>query len=99
MQSVAAPRGWEHHDHAALFRVIRELTDETGDAALRRLFAVAISLEANYYEHSGFLTVIPAPAGIPIPYIRYIPAIAESAIRRCAPRLPTLRLYPTIPCA
>ena len=99
VQSVAAQRGWEHHDHAALYRVIRDLTYETGNAALRRLFAVAVSLEANYYEHSGFLTVIPAQAGIPIPSIRYIPPIAESAIRRCAPRLPTLRLYHTIPCA
>ena len=51
VQSVAAARGWEHHDHAALFRVIRDLTAETGDADLRRLFAVAVSLEANYYEN------------------------------------------------
>lgn len=51
VQSVAEQRGWEHHDHAALYRVIRDLTDETGNAALRRLFAVAASLEANYYEN------------------------------------------------
>ena len=51
VQAVAEQRGWEHHDHAALYCVIRDLTAETGDADIRRLFAVAVSLEANYYEN------------------------------------------------
>ena len=51
VQAVAEQRGWEHHDHAALYCVIRDLTAETGDADLRRLFEVAVSLEVNYYEN------------------------------------------------
>lgn len=51
VQSVAEQRGWEHQDHAALYCVIRDLTAETGDADVRRLFAVAVSLETNCYEN------------------------------------------------
>ena len=51
VQSVAEQRGWEHHDHAVLYCVIRDLTAETGDADVRRLFAVAVSLEVNCYEN------------------------------------------------
>ena len=51
VKSVAQPRGWAHHDHAALFNVISRLVAETGDDDIRDLFYVAISLEANFYEN------------------------------------------------
>ena len=51
VKSVAETRGWAHHDHAALFIVISRLVAETGDDDIRRLFNVAISLEANFYEN------------------------------------------------
>lgn len=51
VQAVAEQRGWEHQDHAALYCAIRELVDETGDADVRRLFEVAVSLEVNCYEN------------------------------------------------
>ena len=51
VKSVAEPRGWAHHDHAALFNVISRLVAETGDDDIRDLFYVAVSLEANFYEN------------------------------------------------
>ena len=51
VKSVAARRGWEHRNHAALFDAISRLVAETGDDDIRVLFQVAISLEANFYEN------------------------------------------------
>ena len=51
VKSVAARRGWEHGSHAALYRVIRRLADETGDEDIRRLFDVAGNLQVNFYEN------------------------------------------------
>ena len=51
VKSVAETRGWAHHDHAALYRVIRRLADETGDEDIRRLFDVAGNLQVNFYEN------------------------------------------------
>ena len=50
VKSVAQPRGWAHHDHAALYNAISRLASETDDD-IRVLFQVAISLEANFYEN------------------------------------------------
>ena len=51
VKSVAEPRGWAHHDHAALYNVISRLASETGDDDIRVLFHIAVSLEANFYEN------------------------------------------------
>ena len=51
VKSVAEPRGWAHHDHAALYRVIRRLADETGDEDIRSLFNTAGNLHVNFYEN------------------------------------------------
>ena len=51
VKSVAARRGWEHRNHAALFDAISRLVAETGDDDIRDLFHVAVSLEANFYEN------------------------------------------------
>ena len=51
VKSVAALRGWAHGSHAALFNVITQLVDETGDGEIRRLFQVASSLHVNFYEN------------------------------------------------
>ena len=51
VKSVAAQRGWEHGSHAALYRVVRRLTNETGDREIRRLFDVAGNLHVNFYEN------------------------------------------------
>ena len=51
VKSVAAQRGWEHRNHAALFDAISRLVAETGDDDIRDLFYVAVSLEANFYEN------------------------------------------------
>lgn len=62
VKAVAERRGWDHHDHRALFRVARLLADETGDPELRRLFQVADSLHANFYEHWQELEFVAAAA-------------------------------------
>ena len=51
VKSVAARRGWEHHSHAALYRVVRRLADETGDEDIRSLFNTAGNLHVNFYEN------------------------------------------------
>ena len=50
LKAVAQARGWEHQGHATLRRVVGRLADETGDAEVRRLFRVAISMHTNFYE-------------------------------------------------
>ena len=51
VKSVAERRGWEHRNHAALYRVIARLAAETGDVDIRRLFDVAGNLHVNFYEN------------------------------------------------
>ena len=51
VKSVAARRGWSHQSHAALYFVVRQLTNETGDREIRRLFDVAGNLHVNFYEN------------------------------------------------
>ena len=51
VKSVAARRGWAHQSHAALYFVVRRLTNETGDREIRRLFDVAGNLHVNFYEN------------------------------------------------
>ena len=51
VKSVAELRGWEHRNHAALYRVVRRLADETGDEDIRRLFNTAGNLHVNFYEN------------------------------------------------
>ncbi len=51
VKAVAQQRGWPHQRHAALFRVIASLAEETGDDQLRNLFQVANSLHTNFYEN------------------------------------------------
>ena len=51
VKHLAEQRGWEHQDHAALYKVISRLVAETGDDDIRRLFHVAVSLETNFYEN------------------------------------------------
>ena len=51
VKAAAAQRGWEHRTHAALFRVVSDLAEETADDEIRDLFAVANSLHINFYEN------------------------------------------------
>ena len=51
VKAVAERRGWEHRTHAALFRVVSDLAEETADDEIRDLFAVANSLHINFYEN------------------------------------------------
>ncbi len=50
VKAVAQRRGWDHDGHGLLFRAARRLRNETGDWEIPRLFAVAGSLHANFYE-------------------------------------------------
>ena len=49
-KSIAESRGWEHHGHRQIRRVASRLSDETGDAEIRRLYRVASDLHTNFYE-------------------------------------------------
>ena len=50
VKAAAEVRGWEHHRHTLLFRVVRELVDESGDSEIINLFAVAGELHGNFYD-------------------------------------------------
>ena len=51
VKAIAEHRGWEHKRHAALWRIARGLTVETGDPDIRRLFQVASDLHTNFHEN------------------------------------------------
>ena len=50
VKAAAEVRGWEHHRHSSLFRVIDGLVEESGDGELRLLFGVAGELHSNFYD-------------------------------------------------
>ena len=50
VKAAAEVRGWEHHRHTLLFRVVRGLVDESGDPEIMNLFAVAGELHGNFYD-------------------------------------------------
>ena len=50
LKAVAESRELDHHRHRHLWRVVRLLVRETGDADIRGAFARAESLHANFYE-------------------------------------------------
>ena len=49
--AVAKQHGWEHQGYRPIRRVASQLSDETGDAEIRRLYRVAHSLHTNFYEN------------------------------------------------
>ena len=51
VKAVAEERGWPHDSHRLLFRVVRDLTNETGHDQLPRMFALAYNLHINHYEN------------------------------------------------
>ena len=51
VKAVAERRGWAHQSHAALYRVVRRLVNETGDEDIRRWFQIANALHTNFYEN------------------------------------------------
>ena len=53
IKAIAAGRGWEHDDTAALYRVIDRLVKETGDDGIRRRFAMSNALHLNFHEDWG----------------------------------------------
>ena len=53
IKAVASSRGWKHHNHAALYRVIDRLVKETRDDDIRSRFSTANALHQNFYENWG----------------------------------------------
>ena len=50
IKAVASERRWDHNGHWQLHRAVDSLVDETGEAEIRTLFAVANQLHINFYE-------------------------------------------------
>lgn len=53
-KAIAERRGWDHRGHRVhrqIRRVASRLSDETGDADIRRLYRVASDLHTNFYEN------------------------------------------------
>jgi len=50
VKAVATAKGLLLRSHGDLFKFVKSLGDETADAELRRLFAVASVLHQNFYE-------------------------------------------------
>jgi hypothetical protein len=51
VKAVAAARGLLLRSHGELFKFVRDLSCETGDPELRRLFSAAGVLHQNFYEN------------------------------------------------
>lgn len=51
IKAIASDRGWNHGNHAALYRVIAGLVRETGDDSIRKRFTTANALHQNFYEN------------------------------------------------
>ena len=51
VKTVAAAWRWQHFSHRELRNAVQQLANETTDADLRRLFAAAEALHANFYEN------------------------------------------------
>ena len=50
VKAVAESRGWPHDSHRELYRIVRQLAQETDDERLRNLFRSANDLHQNFYE-------------------------------------------------
>ena len=53
IKAIASNRGWNHNTHAALYRVIDRLVNETGDKGIHLRFATANALHQNFCENWG----------------------------------------------
>ncbi len=51
VKAVAEERGWPHDSHRLLYRIVRNLVNETGDSQLSNLFRTASDLHINFYEN------------------------------------------------
>ena len=51
VKAVADVRGWQHRNHAALFRAAGQLAAESEDDDIHRWFLTASSLHINFYEN------------------------------------------------
>ncbi len=50
VKAVCEQRDWPHRTHAALYRAVTRLVDETSDDEIRLLFRSANLLHVNFYE-------------------------------------------------
>ena len=50
VKAVADARGWEHHRHPSLFKVVRQVAEEASDRELRLMFDAAGELHSNFYD-------------------------------------------------
>ena len=51
VKAAAQARGWEHDSHRRLFLAVNNLSEETGDTEIHRLFASPNYLHQNFYEN------------------------------------------------
>jgi hypothetical protein len=51
IKAVAATRGWRHSTHRELLNAVTHLAEEVNDREIARLFKLAESLHANFYEN------------------------------------------------
>ncbi len=51
VKGVAGQRGMRHSGHRALIQAVSQLSEETGQPELRRMFQIAETLHANFYEN------------------------------------------------
>ena len=50
VKAIAEERGLYHKSHRVLYEIIDDLSEETGDSNITRLYHVASDLHINYYE-------------------------------------------------
>ncbi len=51
LKSIAETRGWKHKSYAHFYRIIRNLSEESGNKDIIYLLNTADSLHSNFYEN------------------------------------------------
>ena len=58
VKAAAQARGWEHDSHRGLFLAVTDLSEETLDPEIHRLFASPNYLHQNFYENGAGVDIV-----------------------------------------
>lgn len=78
VKAAAQARGWEHDSHRGLFLAVTDLSKETGDPEIHRLFASPNYLHQNFYENGAGADIVTDHLGRTEQFIAKIEAILEA---------------------
>ena len=78
VKAAAQNRGWEHDSHRRLFLTVNDLSDETGDPEIHRLFASPNLLHQNFYEDGAGYDIVTDHLGRTEQFIAKVESILDA---------------------